>query len=74
MTIELDLSLQVEHNKEGKCKQLPGCPVCDSAEGIMLLMIYSVWYFAVNLCPQLGHCENNSIYFSEALLIMHSPY
>lgn len=64
----------MEHNKEGKCKQHPASPVFESAKCIILLMIYSVMYFNVNSCPQLGHCENNSVYFSEALLIMHSPY
>lgn len=73
MTIELDLSLEVEHYKKGKCKQHLASSVCDSAKCIMLLMIYSVVYFAANLCPQLGHCENSNVYFSEALLIIHSP-
>lgn len=59
--MELDLSLQVENKKEGKCEQHPAGPVCDIAKCIMLLMIYSVMYFAVNLHLQLGHCENNII-------------
>ena len=62
----------VEHIKKGECKQHPASPVCDCARCIMLFVIYSVTYFSLNLCPQLGHHENNCAYFTEALLVMHS--